>query len=89
MCVEDLMVGYYESGEDFLADPDFIAWQERRFAANPKANLGWPAYVQALKDARELIELAPADVLALAGQKQPMAAGGDGLAVMDARMEAA
>ena len=29
MCVENQNVGYYESGEDFLMDPDFIAWCER------------------------------------------------------------
>ena len=86
MCVENQNVGYYESGEDFLMDPDFIAWCER---SGRRPTNSWPAYIQALADARELIELAPADVLALAGQKQPMAAGGDGLAVMDARMEAA
>lgn len=74
MCVEDLMVGYYESDEDVLADPDFIAWCER---SGRRPTNSWPAYIQALADSRELIELAPAEVLALSGANTAGAAGGD------------
>lgn len=86
MCVENQNVGYYESGEDFLMDPDFIAWCER---SGRRPTNSWPAYIQALADARELIELAPADVLALSGQNHPMAVGGGDLTATGARMEAA